>query len=95
MIVNVPNASETNINLEVDVQHMTVFIKAVDKNRLTDYNSSVVCRIFVGDHMFQEENREDMRKMIGREIASAIIQARDIGYRQAQWDIRAALGITK
>jgi hypothetical protein len=92
-IVNVPEASNKDVDLVVSIDGSNVYVKAVDKR--SEFNSSGVCDLFIGEHLFEPDKHDWLRKMVGDAIVTAILQARDIGYRQAQDDIRRAIGISR
>jgi hypothetical protein len=58
-----------------------------------EHNAVDVCAMYIGDHMF--ERRDQLRGMIAMALADCIRQGRDIGYRQAQADMRRAMGMDK
>jgi hypothetical protein len=91
-LVNVPHKNDrAEIDSRVDGQ--TVMIVAVDRNFRAENKPFGELRmddLYIGDHML--ENPQALREMIGRAMVHAIIRARDIGYAQAQADIRKAIG---
>lgn len=92
-IVNVPHASNKRAQLTPSVEKETAYVKVIDPMTAPPFNASGVCDMFIGDHMFEPNMRNDLRMMVARALVTAIEQARDVGYRQAQADIRAAIGI--
>lgn len=94
-IVNVPHASNKRAELQTSVEGQTVYVRVVDPQGESPYNSSGVCDMFIGDHMFEPDKRESLRRMVGQAIITAIENAREVGYRQAQADIRSALGVPR
>jgi hypothetical protein len=94
-LVNVPHANNKRAQLTPSVEQQTVYIKVIDPQTAPPFNASLVCDMFIGDHMFTPEMRNDLRMMVGRALVTAIEHARDIGYRQAQSEIRDALGIPR
>ena len=92
-LTNIPHHKDRS-ELDVVVKEGSVKVVAIDpKDRGTDKWWGVG-DIYIGDHMFKPDMQEHLRVMVGRAIASAICQARDVGYRQAQRDIRNALGVS-
>lgn len=94
-IVNIPHASNKRALLVASVENETVYVKVVDPQKEEPFNACGVCDMFIGDHMFEPDKRDSLREMVGRAIISAIENAREVGYRQAQADIRGALGIPR
>jgi hypothetical protein len=72
-----------------------VYVKVIDPETAPPFNATGVCDMFIGDHMFEVDMRSALRMMVARALVTAIERARDIGYRQAQSDIRDALGINQ
>lgn len=95
--VNVPRLADKGVEIVVKVElgGNDIEVWKVPKNVLESCYSARMASIFLGDHMLTAANLPALRQMIGRELASAVTQGRDIGYRQAQADIRAALGSDK
>lgn len=95
-LTNVPHHKDRT-ELDVRVKDGTVKVVAIDpKDRGSNPdNWWGVGDIYIGDHMFEPKMQDSLREMIGRALVSAIYRARDIGYRQAQNDIRDALGISR
>lgn len=81
-IVNVPHANNKRAELQASVEDQTVYVRAVDPKGESPYNSSSVCDMFIGDHMFEPEKREGLRLMVGKAIITAIENAREVGYRR-------------
>jgi len=92
-IMNVPHAKNDRAQLTASVDGQTVHIRVVDPKGEPPYNSCGVGDMFIGDHMFEPDKRDALRMMVGEALIRAIDAARAVGYRQAQTDIRAALGI--
>lgn len=92
-VVNIPHAGNKRTQLQVDLAHQTVNINVVDTETPPPFNATSVCDLYIGEHMFEPSMRDRLRGMVGEAIISVIEQARDAGYRQAQEDIRRALGI--
>lgn len=89
-LVNVPPACAKEIKIRAIVEDETIKIVRAKKSA-TENDWLGMGDFFVGDHMLARP--DDLRQMIGRELVSAIIMARDAGYAQAQAEIRDALGI--
>lgn len=92
-LVNIPHSKNKRADLKASVEDQTVYIKVVDPEGEAPYNSCGVGDMFIGDHMFEPDKRDALRLMVGGALVRAIEAAREIGYRQAQSDIRDALGI--
>lgn len=92
-VVNIPHASNKRAELTASVESDHAKIRVVDPKGEPPYNSCGVCDLFIGDHMFEPEKRDDLRLMVARAIVTAIEKGRDAGYAMAQADIRSALGI--
>lgn len=75
------------------MEKQTVYVKVVDDKGDPPYNTCGVCDMFIGDHMFEPDKRDYLRQMVGDAIVRAIHAGRDVGYKQAQADIRSALGV--
>jgi hypothetical protein len=95
-LTNVPHHRDS-AELDVRVKDGNVRVVAIaPKDRdLNPDNWWGVGDLYIGDHMFKPEMQDHLRMMVGRALISAIYQARDIGYRQAQRDIRDALGLPR
>lgn len=52
-----------------------------------------IADIFVGDHMFEPDRRNMLRKMYGEDVVTALNRGIQLGYAKAQADIRNALGM--
>ena len=91
-IVNIPHASNKRAELTASVDGGHARVRVVDPKGEPPYNSCGVCDLFIGDHMFEPDKRDDLRMMVARAFVTAIEKGRDAGYAQAQADIRAALG---
>lgn len=94
-LVNVPHAKDKRAHLLASVEKETVYIKVTDPETAPPFNAISVCDLYIGDHMFEPYNRDALRQMVGRALITAIENARDVGYRQAQADIRDALGVVQ
>lgn len=94
-VVNIPHAKNRRAVLTPSVDGQTAYVKSVDPEMAEPYNSAGVCDMFIGDHMFEADKRDSLRMMVAQALITAIEQARDIGYRQAQSDIRDALGVSR
>lgn len=92
-VVNIPHARNNRAVLTASVENSTAYVKVVDPKGEVPWNTCLVCDIFIGDHMFELDKRDDLRKMVAEAIVFAIEKGRDAGYSQAQADICAALGI--
>lgn len=92
-IVNVPHAKNKRAELVASVENQTAYVKVIDPQTAPPFNACRVCDLFIGDHMFEPVMRNDLRMMVAKAIISAIEAGRDVGYRQAQADVRGALGI--
>ena len=93
-IVNVPRANDDRAQLVEVVENQTVCIKVIDPKTAAPFNATGVCDMYIGDHMFEPTMRDDLRHMVGKALITAIESAREVGYRQAQADIRKALGVS-
>ena len=85
-----PKSSKLEIRPVVDGQN--ILIVCAERNAAPG-DHLVMTSTYVGDHMM--EKPELLREMYGHDLAAVIRFARDIGYRQAQADMRAALGLEK
>lgn len=94
-VVNIPHAGNKHAELTALVENNHAKVKVVNLTKSPPYNSCDVCGLYIGDHMFEPNNRDDLRMMVGRAIVTALEKGRDAGYRQAQQDIQAALGVAK
>lgn len=94
-IVNIPHANNKRAELIASVDQGHAKVTVVDSQGTPPYNSCGVCDLYIGDHMFEPEKRDDLRMMVGRALVLAIEKGRDAGYAQAQADIRGALGIDR
>jgi hypothetical protein len=92
-VVNVPHATNKRAQLKASVSDDSVYVRIYDAESPNFINSTGVCDMFIGDHMFAPDMRHRLRMMVGEALIVAIEQARDAGYSQAQSDIRRALGI--
>lgn len=94
-IANIPHASNKRAELVASVKDDSVYVQVIDPKTAPPFNAIGVCDMFIGDHMFAPAMRDDLRMMVGRALVFVIEKARDAGYRQAQSDIRDALGISR
>lgn len=92
-VVNIPHASNKRAELTAFAEDGHAKVKVVDPGIEPPYNACGVCDMFIGDHMFEPDKRDDLRMMVARALVTAIEKGRDAGYRQAQADIRNALGV--
>jgi hypothetical protein len=88
---NIPRAKDKSVELKVEVAGNDIVIWAVNKHG--DDRGVKVTTVYVGDHMLTADNHQQFMEMIGREISVAIQWGRDAGYRHAQHDMQAALGL--
>jgi hypothetical protein len=89
-LVNIPH-HRASTALDTRVNDGSVKVVVVDPRTESRDEWWEVCSLYIGEHMFSEP--DDLRLMVGRALITAIYQARDVGYRQAQADIRQALGL--
>jgi hypothetical protein len=91
-LTNIPHHKDRR---EVDsrVDGETVRLIAFDRQAPEGFQELGMDTLFVGDHMLDKP--EALREMIGRALVHVVIRARDVGYRQAQADIRDALGVKR
>lgn len=94
-IVNIPHADNKRAVLTASVDQDHAKVDVVDPKGEPPYNSTGVCGLYIGDHMFEADNHDVLRMMVAKAICYAIEKGRDAGYAQAQFDIRAALGIPR
>lgn len=92
-VVNIPRAGNKRAELTAFVENEHAKVKVVDPKVEPPYNTCGVCDLFIGDHMFEPDMRDRLRMMVGQALVTAIEKGRDAGYRQAQLDIQAALGV--
>ena len=52
-----------------------------------------IADIYVGDHLFEPDKQELLRKMYGQDVVFALNRGIQLGYAKAQSDIRKALGV--
>jgi hypothetical protein len=90
-LTNIPH-SRDKTELDVRIKDGSIKVVVVDPKPEKRDEWYGVCDLYIGDHLF--EKPEDLRMMVGRALITAIYQARDVGYRQAQRDIRYALGLS-
>ena len=91
-LVNIPHA-KASAEIISRVDGCSVKIDSVDMKRPKDdvFASLNMGDLYIGEHMF--ERPDALRAMVGQTLVLAITTARDVGYRQAQADIREALGV--
>jgi hypothetical protein len=94
-VVNIPLSSNKSVELVASVMDDSAWVRVVDSKLSPPFNSSGVCDLHIGDHMFAPDKRDDLRLMVAKAIAFAIEKGRDAGYAHAQAEIRAALGIVR
>jgi len=94
-VVNIPHAENKRAVLSGSADAGHAKVRVVDPKIDPPYNSCGVCDLFIGEHMFEPENRDHLRKMVADALVTAIEKGRDAGYAQAQADIRKALGIPR
>jgi hypothetical protein len=91
-IVNIPHHKDRRqIGCRVDGE--TVRLVAVDRTAPEGFQELGMDTMYVGDHMLTKP--EGLREMIGLALVHAVIRGREVGYRQAQADIREALGVKR
>lgn len=91
-LTNIPHHKDRR-EVECRVDGETVRLIAHDKQAVDGFRELGMDTLFVGDHMLAKP--EALRQMIGSALVHAVIRARDVGYRQAQADIRDALGVKR
>lgn len=89
-LTNVPTKNQRNFEMQVEVRDNNIYLWSVCKS---DLGRSKMETFYVGDHMLLADNHKHLLEMLGREMIHLIESARDIGYRQAQVDIKMALGL--
>lgn len=94
-VVNIPHADNERAILEASVDNDHAKVRVVDPKREPPYNSSGVCDLYIGDHMFEADKRDDLRMMVARALVTALEKGRNAGYAYARADIRAALGVQR
>jgi hypothetical protein len=65
-VVNIPHANNKRAELTACVENDYAKVKVVDPVGQPPYNSCGVCDLFIGDHMFEPDKRDDLRMMVGR-----------------------------
>lgn len=93
-LMNVPHAGNKRAQLTPSIENQTIHIRVIDPQTAPPFTSCGVGDLYIGDHLFDADDRDGIRMIVGRALITAIEKARDIGYRQAQADIRNALGIS-
>lgn len=94
-VVNIPHADNKRAELTASVDSGHAKVTVVDPKIEPPYNFCGVCDLYIGEHMFEPDKRDDLRMMVARALVTAIEKGRDAGYSQAQANIRAALGIPR
>lgn len=90
-------------NVPVLDDKRTIFVETTELG-LTLWNASAsdpsnrnnwwrISDVYVGDHMFEGEKREWLKKQYGDDVAFAVRRGIELGYAKAQADIRKALGV--
>jgi hypothetical protein len=92
-VVNIPHHKNDVLELVASVENQTAHVKVVSKKVSPPYNLSGVCDLYIGDHMFEDDKRDALRLMVANAMITCIRAAREVGYLQAQADIRKALGM--
>lgn len=92
-IVNIPHADNKRAELTAFVENDHAKVKIVDPKVEPLYNSTGVCSLYIGPHMFEADMHDHLRRMVAEAIVAAIREGREAGYSQAQADIRKALGV--
>lgn len=91
-LVNIPH-KDSRVEVDSKVEGETVKLFASDKQASEGFRELTMDTLYIGDHMFDKP--EALREMVGRALVHAVTRARDVGYMQAQADIRDALGIKR
>jgi hypothetical protein len=94
-VTNIPHADNKRAQLTPSVEHDHAKVRVIDPQIAPPYNSSGVCDLYIGAHMFTPENHDALRMMVARALVVAIEHGRGAGYAQAQADMRAMLGLGK
>jgi hypothetical protein len=90
-LTNIPH-HKARAEVDSRVEGESVRLVAYDRQAPEGFQDLTMDTMFIGDHMLSKP--QALREMVGRALVHAVIRARDVGYRQAQADIRDALGIT-
>jgi hypothetical protein len=92
-MTNVPVLDDSRtIHLEVTVLGVTLWnAKASDPENREHWWR--IADIDIGDHMFEPERQELLRRCYAHDVVSALNRGIKIGYARAQSDIRKALGV--
>jgi hypothetical protein len=53
----------------------------------------LISDVYIGEHMFEGEKREWLKKQYGDDVVFALNRGIELGYAKAQADIRQALGV--
>jgi hypothetical protein len=89
-LVNVPAASEKEIEIQPRVDGQNVMLVRIRKG--APPNQWVrMADTYIGDNLLSRP--QALREKIAWEMAYLVQAARDAGYAQAQYEIRQALGI--
>lgn len=92
-LTNVPTKDQDReIEIRVVVDGSNIKIVRAKRDAAKD-DWAGMTEVYVGDHMLSRP--DDLRRMIGDAVASAIRLGRDAGYNQAKREIRNALGIER
>ena len=92
-LVNVPHHT-SRCKVETRIKNGSVHIVLHDpKIEKKEFADLGMCDLYIGEHMFDKP--DELRKMVGDAMRYLILEARDAGYRQAQADIRGALGMNR
>ncbi|WP_454627817.1 hypothetical protein [Bradyrhizobium cenepequi] len=89
-LTNVPRKADRGVEMRVEVAGNDIVLWNVNKS---DDRGSKMETIYVGSHMLMADNQTQLLEMLGREMLHLIVAARDAGYKQAQQDIKQALGL--
>lgn len=93
-MTNVPVLDDKyTISIEVDsIGNVTLWQAKADDPENRDHWWRIA-DMYVGDHMFESDKRDALRKMYGRDVVTALNRGIQLGYAKAQADIRRALGV--
>lgn len=92
-VTNIPHAANKRAQLTPSAAQDHAKVCVIDPKAPPMYNSCGVCDLYIGPHMFKPENHDHLRLMVAGALVSAIEAGRAAGYKQAQADMRAALGV--
>lgn len=92
-LTNVPRGKDPNAIVgEVSGATINIINRSLEtKAQQMDRSGWVMTDFSIGDHLM--EKPELLRQMVADTVATAIRMARDVGYKQALADVRAALGV--